>query len=111
MKRSLDLKSERYLFNPWVLKSIDLFHKTDYLDRILSVYPLQSATPERLDPMLRRKIIAAHQARNTSSLLKLLQNEVKFPYDEPVWFLGITWKTVVRKIRNRWHVLPKACMP
>jgi hypothetical protein len=36
---------------------------------------------------LRRRIISAHQARRTDELISILQNEVKFPYDEPLWYL------------------------
>ncbi len=64
-----------------------MFESSPYLDNILEVYPLQSALPNRLDPILRRQIIDAHQARRTNELIGILQNQVKFPYDEPLWFL------------------------
>lgn len=60
---------------------------TSYLDNILEVYPLPSARPERLNDRLRRRDISAPQGRRTRELLDILQNEVKFPYDEPLWFL------------------------
>lgn len=87
MNRSIDIEEERGELNEWVLKSIELFENTPYLDNILDVYPLQSASPERLDDRLKRQIISAHQARRTEELISILQNEVKFPYDEPLWFL------------------------
>ena len=68
-------------------QSIEIFETTPYLDNILEVYPLQSAQPERLENRLRRRIISAHQGRRTRELIEILQNEVKFPYDEPLWFL------------------------
>lgn len=40
-----------------------------------------------MEHSLRRKIILAHQGRRTRELIKILQSEVKFPYDEPLWFL------------------------
>lgn len=87
MNRRIDIEEERGELNEWVLRSIELFESTPYLDNILNVYPLQSASPERLDDRLKRRIISAHQSRRTDELISILQNEVKFPYDEPLWFL------------------------
>lgn len=87
MDRTIDIENERDQLNDWVLRSIELFENTPYLDNILSVYPLQAARPERLDNRLKRRIISAHQARRTRELIEILQDEVKFPYDEPLWFL------------------------
>lgn len=87
MDRAIDIEEQRGELNEWVLKSIELFESTPYLDNILAVYPLQSARPNRLNDRLRRRIISAHQARRTNELITILQNEVKFPYDEPLWFL------------------------
>lgn len=87
MDRTIDIENNRAELNEWVLKSIELFENTPYLDNILEVYPLQTAIPERLNSQLRRRIISAHQARRTHDLIEILQNEVKFPYDEPLWYL------------------------
>jgi hypothetical protein len=87
MDRSINIENERAELNQWVLKSIELFENTPYLDNILAVYPLQSARPTRLNDNLRRRIISAHQARRTNELITILQTEVKFPYDEPLWYL------------------------
>lgn len=87
MDRTIDIEEQRGELNEWVLRSIELFESTPYLDNILAVYPLQSARPNRLNDRLRRRIISAHQARRTNELITILQNEVKFPYDEPLWFL------------------------
>jgi hypothetical protein len=87
MNRTIDIETERADLNLWVRRSIELFQTTSYLDAILEVYPLQTARPERLDERLRRRIISAHQGRKTSELIDILRNEVKFPYDEPLWFL------------------------
>ncbi|MCB0741334.1 MAG: hypothetical protein KDB92_09890 [Chitinophagaceae bacterium] len=87
MVRTIDIEKDRDELNKWVRRSIELFESTSYLDNILEVYPLQTATPERLNDRLRRRIIAAHHGRRTKELLEILQNEVKFPYDEPLWFL------------------------
>ncbi len=87
MNRSIDIEEGREELNEWVLRSIELFENTPYLDNILDVYPLQSASPERLDDRLKRRIISAHQSRRTNELISILRNEVKFPYDEPLWFL------------------------
>ncbi|PCJ22791.1 MAG: hypothetical protein COA97_12930 [Flavobacteriales bacterium] len=87
MNRRIDIEEGRGELNEWVLRSIELFESTPYLDNILNVYPLQSASPERLDDRLKRRIISAHQSRRTDELISILQNEVKFPYDEPLWFL------------------------
>ncbi|MBN2638235.1 MAG: hypothetical protein JXR65_03990 [Bacteroidales bacterium] len=48
---------------------------------------MQTARPERLEDRLRRRLISAHQGRRTHELIEILQNEIKFPYDEPLWFL------------------------
>jgi hypothetical protein len=87
MDRSIDIETERDDLNEWVRRSLELFETTPYLDNILEVYPLQTARPERLDDRLKRRIISAHQARRTRELIDILQNEVKFPYDEPLWYL------------------------
>lgn len=87
MDRTIDIENSRNELNEWVLKSIELFENSAYLDNILEVYPLQTARPERLDAQLRRRIISAHQGRRTQELIDILKNEVKFPYDEPLWYL------------------------
>ncbi|MCI0473189.1 MAG: hypothetical protein L0Y76_06350, partial [Ignavibacteria bacterium] len=87
MERTIDIIEERDDLNVWVRRSIELFETTPYLDNILEVYPLQTARPERLNDRLRRRIISAHQGRQTQELLDILREEVKFPYDEPLWFL------------------------
>lgn len=87
MDRTIDIENNRGELNVWIRKSIELFENPSYLDNILEVYPLQSAQPERLPSSLRRRIISAHQGRNTVELIDILKNEVKFPYDEPLWFL------------------------
>ncbi|MCP5064318.1 MAG: hypothetical protein GY936_17905 [Ignavibacteriae bacterium] len=87
MDRNIDIENDRTELNEWVLKSLLLFEHTPYLDNILDVYPLQTARPERLEKNLRRKIISAHQGRKIKELIKIFQNEVKFPYDEPLWYL------------------------
>lgn len=87
MERTINIFEEREHLNTWVRRSIELFETTSYLDHILEVYPLQTARPERLNDRLRRRIISAHQGRRTQELLHILKDEVKFPYDEPLWFL------------------------
>lgn len=87
MNRTIDIENNRNELNKWVLKSIQLFENTSYLDNILDIYPLETARPVRLDIQLRREIISAHQSRDTQKLIRILQNEVKFPYDEPLWYL------------------------
>lgn len=87
MNRTIDILNNRDELNEWVLKSIELFETTPYLDNILKVYPLETARPERLKNQLRRSIISAHQKRDTEKLIEILKREVKFPYDEPLWYL------------------------
>lgn len=87
MQRTIHILDERNVLNEWVRRSIEWFETTSYLDNILEVYPLQSARPERLDERLRRRIISAHQGRRTSELIEILHHELKFPYDEPLWYL------------------------
>lgn len=87
MDRSIDIEEQHDELNEWVLRSLDLFENTAYLDDILDIYPLQIARPTRLEDRLRRSIIGAHQGRRTNELITILRNEVKFPYDEPLWFL------------------------
>ena len=70
MDRSIDIENERDELNEWVLKSIELFEDTPYLDNILEVYPLQTARPERLEDRLRRRIISAHQGRRTREFIE-----------------------------------------
>ncbi len=40
MNRTIDIKNEREDLNEWILKSIELFESTCYLDNLLKVYPL-----------------------------------------------------------------------
>ena len=87
MERTIDIETEKQDLNEWILKSIDLFESTPYLDNLLEVYPLQSAVPVHLDPQLKRRIISAHQGRRTDDLINILQGETKFPYDEPLAYL------------------------
>ncbi|MCB7482225.1 hypothetical protein [Christiangramia sediminis] len=87
MDRVIDIENERHELNEWVLKSIELFENTPYLDNLLEVYPLESAIPVHLEPRLKRRIISAHQGRRTTELIEILQGEVKFPYDEPLAFM------------------------
>lgn len=87
MLRTIDIETERSELNEWVLKSIELFENTSYLDNLLEVYPLETAVPHHLDERLKRRIIATHQGRRTNELIRILQEEVKFPYDEPLAFL------------------------
>ncbi|MBC8184449.1 hypothetical protein H8E88_25420 [candidate division KSB1 bacterium] len=86
MKRKISIKHPDKV-NPWVRRSIDLIHNTNYFDKILEIYPLQISAPVRLDEAIRRKIIMAHQSRNTGLLLALLKDITKFPYDEPIWYI------------------------
>lgn len=87
MERTIDIENSRDELNEWVRKSVELFESSQYLDKIAEVYPLQTAHPERLEDGLRRRIISAHQSRRTNELIEILRNEVKFPYDEPIWYL------------------------
>lgn len=87
MDRTIDIENERKELNEWILKSIELFENTPYLDNLLEVYPLQTAVPNHLDERLKRRIISSHQGRRTSELIDILQGEVKFPYDEPLAYL------------------------
>jgi hypothetical protein len=87
MNRTIDIENERDQLNEWVLRSIELFENTPYLDNILEVYPLESSRPNRIGERLRRRIINAHQDRRTDELIQILQGQIKFPYDEPLWFL------------------------
>lgn len=87
MDRTIDIENEREELNEWVLKSVELFENTSYLDNLLEVYPLETAVPNHLEQRLKRRIISAHQGRRTADLIDILQGEVKFPYDEPLSFL------------------------
>lgn len=87
MERTIDIENNPENLNEWVLKSINLFKDTNYLDQILEVYPFQIASPERLEPSVRRTIINAHQSRRTSELIQILKGLTKFPYEDPIWYL------------------------
>lgn len=60
MDRTIDIENETRELNEWIVKSIELFEKTPYLDNLLEVYPLESAVPVHLEPRLKRRIISAH---------------------------------------------------
>jgi hypothetical protein len=87
MDRTIDIENEKEELNKWILKSIELFGSTPYLDNLLDVYPLETAVPTHLEQRLKRRIVSAHQSRNTNELIGILQGEVKFPYDEPLAYL------------------------
>lgn len=87
MKRKINIIDDRVKLNTWVSQSIELFEETAYLDNIQEVYPFEIALPEKLDDDIRRKIIQAHQSRNTERLIELLASQTKFPYEDPIWYL------------------------
>jgi len=87
MDRKIDIENEPENLNEWVLQSIELFKNSNYLDQILDIYSFQIAAPERLEAGIRRRIIAAHQARRTKDLIEILKMLTKFPYEDPIWFL------------------------
>lgn len=87
MNRTIDIENNEEILNPWVLKSINLFRNSNYLDQVLEIYPFQIASPERLDSSIRRRIISAHQSRNTVELIEILKSLTKFPYEDPIWYL------------------------
>jgi hypothetical protein len=87
MERTIDIENNPEQLNEWVLKSINLFKDTNYLDQILEVYPFQIASPERLEASKRRRIINAHQSRRTNELIEILKSLTKFPYEDPIWYL------------------------
>jgi len=87
MDRTIDIENNPANLNPWVLRSIELFRDSNYLDQILEVYPFQIAAPERIEAGIRRRIIAAHQARRTEELIEILKSLTKFPYEDPIWYL------------------------
>ena len=66
MDRTIDISLEREELNEWILKSIELFERTPYLDNLLEIYPLETAIPNHLEMRLKRKIISAHQSRRTN---------------------------------------------
>lgn len=87
MKRKINIIDDRNKLNTWAKQSVELFEETAYLDNIQEVYPFEIASPEKLDDVIRRKIIQAHQSRNTERLIELLAPQTKFPYEDPIWYL------------------------
>jgi len=87
MKRTINIEDNPELLNAWVRQSISLFAETPYLDNIQNVYPFEIAVSGRMDERQRRQLISAHTSRNAENLLELLQAQVKFPYEEPMWYL------------------------
>lgn len=61
---------------------------------------METAVPIHLNPNLKRKIISAHQGRKTDQLIKILQGEIKFPYDEPLAYL-------IKEVQNCLEFNPK----
>jgi|SRR5690625_394174 len=100
MRRTIDIEDERDEINQWVLRSMELFSNTPYLDNLLTVYPLETAVPNRLDIRLRRRIISAHQSRQTDVLIDILQSKIKFPYDEPLAYM-------IKHVRNCLELNPR----
>lgn len=100
MHRSIDIENKREELNEWVLSSIRLFETTAYLDELLEIYPLETAVPTHLEQKLKRRIISAHQSRRTDELIAILQEEVKFPYDEPLAYL-------IKEVQNCLQSNPK----
>ena len=87
MNRTIDINN-RNLLNIWVRQSIELFETTAYLDNITNIYPFHTIRPTRLEQNLRRRIIMAHQARNSKELIEIFRDELtRFAYDEPLWYL------------------------
>lgn len=103
MDRSIDIVNEREQLNPWILRSIELFENAPYLDALLEVYPLESAIPIHLEERLKRRIISAHQGRQTNELISILQKEIKFPYDEPLAYLIKEVQNCLRSNPDQMH--------
>lgn len=81
-------------------KSVELFQSRPYLDIIYQIYPFKLSARKVLDPTLRRKIIQAHNCRNTQKLIRILQSLDKFPYEDPVRY-------VLKAVKNCLNNNPK----
>lgn len=101
MRRTINIIEDRETLNPWVRKSLDLFSETNYLDSVSEIYPFSNASPERLDPIVKRKIVMAHNNRDTDLLFNLLMNEAKFPYEDPLWYMFRNVKNCLDKNPNQ----------
>lgn len=87
MKRRIDIEQDFEDLNPWVQKSVNLFNKQSYLDKISDIYNYSAGEPERIDKDLRRQIEFAHHNKNDAQLIHILSQLDKFPYEEPFWYL------------------------
>ncbi len=97
MHRTINIIDDQDSLNPWVRMSIKLFTETNYLDQISEIYPFGITKPERLDPGVKRKIIMAHNGRETDTLFSLLMKEAKFPYEDPLWYMLRNVKSCIDK--------------
>lgn len=86
-KRTIDLEENFDQLNQWAQKSINLFNEESYLDNVSAIYNYSADQPERIEESLRREIRMAHNNRDDESLIRLLSELDKFPYDEPFWYL------------------------
>lgn len=87
MERTIDIIKNPEKLNPWVRRSLALFNETNYLDNIQEIYPFEITPAQKVENSVRRKIIQAHQSRDTEKLLNLLTSQTKFPYEDPIWYL------------------------
>lgn len=74
--------------NPWSKKTLNLVNRGDYLDRLMEVYPNESAQREAMQPEALAELRTAFDAKDDQRLLNTLLDLEKFPYkDSYVGFL------------------------
>jgi hypothetical protein len=100
MKRRYNLTEQPDSFNTWVTKSIKIFAETNYLDKLIEIYPFSWSEAKGIDEDLRRKISLALNREDGQELMKLLLLTDRFPYEEPLWH-------TLKNAKGAWENNPK----
>lgn len=94
--------------NYWVERSIRLANNDNYLDRLLSVYPVHLDNPQKVGHQGYKTLTVAFKQHNRKEVLKALLKLERFPVDDPyVGFLRKDGSAIdrnpktVKRITNR----------
>lgn len=72
------------VINEWIKESLYIATETNYLDKLMEIYPADPSPREPLDSQIKQKILELHRQQNGHELLKVLLNlKHPFPLEHP----------------------------
>lgn len=69
--------------NIWTERSIELARNTDYLDQLMSIYPIPHEMNRPINHQMKTRITQAFESRNLEDLIRILIEQEKFPILDP----------------------------